>query len=294
MMMHFSPRLITTMALAAPRLALALRVRGMTTTAAATDTTIGGRRRSSSSSTSSSSGSGGVGGDTCSIVSVACHFLEDKKRLIECLSPADYSAVDPAVGASVGGHMRHALDHFSKCLTAAHPSAAAGGGGGGAAIAVTVAADEDDDDNAAPISDATTSSSSVVTIRYDQRVRGGSIEMDPAAASQFISLLLQQLRALPQGTAELRAMRVAPTFMVVAPGIDGGREEHEFESNLERELFFCCHHGTHHDAMIQLILRSMGEKGEIALSQAGKGFGVAPSTVDFRRKQEEEKEKREG
>ncbi|CAM9910637.1 unnamed protein product [Scytosiphon promiscuus] len=73
-------------------------------------------------------------------------------------------------------------------------------------------------------------------------------------------------------------------------GGGAGKEEFEFESNLERELFFCCHHGTHHDAMIQLILRGMGEKGELALSQAGKGFGVAPSTVEFLRKQKEEQE----
>ncbi len=38
--------------------------------------------------------------------------------------------------------------------------------------------------------------------------------------------------------------------------------------------------------MIQLILRGMGEKGEVALRQAGSGLGVAPSTADYRGKQE--------
>lgn len=188
--------------------------------------------------------------------------------------------------------MRHALDHFSKCLAVAHPSSAAA-----TTTAVVTAADggggNNDGDDPAPITKSDSSSS--VTIRYDQRVRGGSIETDPAAASDLISSLLQQLQALPQGNAELRAMHVVPTFMIAtSDDVDGGTEEHEFESNLERELFFCCHHGTHHDAMIQLILRSMGEKGEIALSQAGKGFGVAPSTIDFRRKQWKETKEQNG
>lgn len=77
-------------------------------------------------------------------------------------------------------------------------------------------------------------------------------------------------------------------FMVAA---EGAREEHEFQSNLERELFFCCHHGTHHDAMIQLILRGMGERGEAALHQAGPGIGVAASTLEYLQRETPGKER---
>lgn len=196
---------------------------------------------------------------------------------MECLDPADYTAVDAGIGASVGGHVRHSLDHFEKLVTAAGqtdpadvPAATPSG---------VTAEDVDAAATAAPV------------VRYDRRVRGGSIEKDPTAAIQVISSLLEELQALPRGPS-LRAKRVAPTFMLGGGGGGGGKEEFEFESNLERELFFCCHHGTHHDAMIQLILRGMGEKGELALRQAGKGFGVAPSTVAFLNKQKEEEEER--
>lgn len=193
------------------------------------------------------------------MVSAAMCFLQDKKRLVDCLSPADYAHMDPTIGASVGGHLRHTLDHFSKCLQAAQQQPAP-------------------DVDAVP-------AKTPVTVRYDHRVRGGDIETNPAAASRSISSLLQQLQSLPTAH-HLRAKRVAPMFML-GGGDSSPKEEYVFESNLERELFFCCHHGTHHDAMIQLILRGMGEKGEIALSQAGEGFGVAPSTIDFLKKRRE-------
>lgn len=148
------------------------------------------------------------------VVPAALHYLEGKKRLVDCLSPAEYAAVDAAIGASVGGHMRHTLDHFSKCLAAVRPS-----------------------------SDATTSPPApAAAVRYDYRERGGSVEQDPAAASSLIDSLLKQLRAFPRGAA-LHEVRLAPTFMLMSPS-EGGGEEHEFKSNLERELFFCCHHGT--------------------------------------------------
>ena len=186
-----------------PRRALTLRVRGVATT------------------TDSSEGGG--------VVPAALHYLEGKKRLVDCLSPAEYAAVDSSIGASVGGHVRHTLDHFSKCLAAARP-----------------------------MSDGT--SSAPVTIRYDYRVRGGSIEQDPAAASRLIDSLLQQLRALPRGCA-LRAARLTPTFMLMSPS-EGDGEEHEFASNLERELFFCCHHGTSYK--VPLSVGRYGPPGGVA------------------------------
>ncbi|CAN0363465.1 unnamed protein product [Ectocarpus sp. 12 AP-2014] len=245
--MYFSPRLVTTTVtpllrvVAAPPFRRRCRLRTTTTSSRA------------SSSRSSNAGDGG----TC-VVSAAMRFLQGKKRLVDCLSPEDYARVDAAIGASVGGHLRHTLDHFSKCLQAAQQQPAP-------------------DEDAVPTTPP-------VTIRYDHRVRGGTIETDPEAASRSISSLLQQLQSLPRADY-LRAKKVAPMFMLGLGGGDNGtEEEYEFESNLERELFFCCHHGIHHDAMIQLILRGMGEKGDNALSQAGEGFGVAPSTIDFLKK----------
>lgn len=239
---------------AASRLIFALRVRGLATTAVSPVTTSG---------------------ETC-VVSAARQYLEEKQRLVDCLSPADYAAVDAGVGASVGGHMRHTLDHFSKCLAAAQspPTAttAAYSSGEEGALQHQAAGDS----TSGTSTRRTSSSGPAVAIRYDHRVRGGSVETCPSAASRCLSSLLQQLEGLPRGP-ELRKEQVGATFMVA---LDGAREEHEFESNMERELFFCCHHGIHHDAMIQLILRGMGEKGEAALRGAGTGLGVAPSTLE--------------
>ncbi|CAN0387521.1 unnamed protein product, partial [Ectocarpus sp. 12 AP-2014] len=228
--MYFSPRLVTTTVtpllrvVAAPPFRRRCRLRTTTTTSS---------RASSSRSSNADDGTAGDGG-TC-VVSAAMRFLQGKKRLVDCLSPEDYARVDAAIGASVGGHLRHTLDHFSKCLQAAQQQPAP-------------------DEDAVPTTPP-------VTIRYDHRVRGGTIETDPEAASRSISSLLQQLQSLPRADY-LRAKKVAPMFMLGLGGGDNGtEEEYEFESNLERELFFCCHHGIHHDAMIQLILRGMGEKG---------------------------------
>ena len=265
--MHFAPTFVTTVASlsASSRLALGLRVvPARTTTTARVVHGMGcsARRSSTTSSTSASTdGCTGEGGKTC-VVSAALAFLKSKKNIVECLSPADYAAVDASIGASVGAHMRHSLDHFSKCLSVSPPAGI---------------------DSAPPGADG--------TIRYDQRVRGGSVETDPAEAVKVIASLLAQVEALPRGDAgslALRRIPVAPTFMLGAGGGGGVSEEHAFESNLERELFFCCHHGTHHDAMIQLILGNMGQKGSAVLSEAGNGFGVAPSTADFRQRQKEE------
>ena len=276
--MHFAPTFVTTVASlsAGSRLALGLRVPGVTrtTTTARVVRGMGCAARRASSSTASTDGSidgSGGSGEAC-VVSAALAFLEGEKKIVECLSPADFAAVDASIGASVGAHMRHSLDHFSKCLSVSTPTGTdpspAGADG---------------------------------KIRYDHRVRGGSVETDPAEAAKVIASLLAQVQALPRGEAGSLALRrtpVAPTFMLGAGGGGGGGgegdEEHTFESNLERELFFCCHHGTHHDAMIQLILGNMGQKGSAVLSEAGKGFGVAPSTVDFRQKQEKEGEGPQG
>ncbi|CAB1101747.1 unnamed protein product [Ectocarpus sp. CCAP 1310/34] len=248
--MHFSPRLVNTTVTFLRVVAVPpFRRRCFLSTRTCS-------RASTNSSSNADDATAGDGG-TC-VVSAAMRFLQGKKRLVDCLSPADYARMDPATGASVGGHLRHTLDHFSKCLQAAQQQPAP-------------------DEDAVP-------TTTPVTIRYDHRVRGGTIETDPAAASRSISSLLQQLQSLPRADY-LRAKRVAPMFMLGLGGGDNGiKEEYGFESNLERELFFCCHHGTHHDAMIRLILRGMGEKGENALSQAGEGFGVAPSTIDFLKK----------
>lgn len=184
---------------------------------------------------------------TC-VVSAALAFLDSKRRVLECLSPADYARLDEAVGGSVGGHMRHTLDHFSKCLATVERS----------------------DDATHDRQQGRTS------IFYDRRTRGGSVETDPNEAARVIAGLEAILKGLGNGLGASQFLRrsvVRPAFVLAEGGAQG---EHIFESNLERELFFCCHHGFHHDAMMRLILQNMG-KGD-----GRKTLGVAPSTAAFR------------
>lgn len=263
--MHFMPSFITVTSLsAASRVALALRCLG--TAAPSTKGRLSNTARylagsSQSSDPRSCESSSSSEQRTC-VVSAALAFLEGKKRIVECLSASEYARVDERVGASVGGHMRHTLDHFAHCLGALPPTAQLGGHG-------------------------TDFLGRSRKIRYDQRMRGGAVETDPREAAKLIVSFQESLRALPrgnEGSLALRATAVAPAFMI-GDGEGGEGGEHEFESNLERELFFCCHHGTHHDAMIQLIMKRMG--GGAAERAAGiKGLGVAPSTAGFRVRQE--------
>jgi hypothetical protein len=133
-------------------------------------------------------------------------------------APAHYTAVDELVGASMGAHMRHSLDHYSKLIAAS----------GGAAAA------------AAP----------PVEVHYDNRERHTAIESDVGAAIALVDSLAAKIVQL--GAAPMHSP-VAANFMLEVKGL-----EHRMESTLERELFFCTHHAVHHMAMIALILQRLG------------------------------------
>ncbi|CAM9826032.1 unnamed protein product, partial [Discosporangium mesarthrocarpum] len=174
-------------------------------------------------------------------VDAAVSFLKDKKKVLETLSPVNYAALDHAIGGSVGGHMHHMLDHFGRCL----------------AVVKNCENSEDQSE-----------------IAYDRRERGGNVETNPFEASKTVDELVGVLIELQgqDGGAALRETTVAPAFLLGSSG-----PEFVFESNLERELFFCCHHGFHHDAMIRLILSNQGNQS------VDEGLGLAPSTANFRR-----------
>lgn len=243
--MHLSSRPVSFVTIASlgatssPRLAVAglLRIPRLTGTTAFSTTTATATsalvRQYGTSGVAANTGDSAEGGGnerrssgehqeqhTC-VVSAALAFLEGKKQIVETLSPADYCAVDQVIGASVGAHMRHTLDHFAKCLDTLFPSQAA---------AVPSAQRQDQQKPAAvrPQLDG-----SMVPIRYDHRIRGGTVETDPAEAAEVIATLQANLKALPRGrhgALVLRKIPVSPAFMLAAE--DG--EEHVFESNFER------------------------------------------------------------
>lgn len=92
------------------------------------------------------------------ILQAALAVLDQGERLLDAVSPDDYSSKMPvAFNASIGGHFRHCLDHFTSFQRAL---------------------DRD-------------------VVDYDARDRDSRVESDPAFARQLIRQLCASLETLP-------------------------------------------------------------------------------------------------
>jgi hypothetical protein len=174
------------------------------------------------------------------VVGAAVSLLDGKIALLAAIrarNPEHYRSKDLLVGGSVGGHMRHSIAHFEKLMASHHPS--------------TTAADD-----------------RIETVHYDVRERHTAVEVDAAAATAAVEALLSSVKRLHRYDMQ---RPVHPAFMLT--GTDPG--EHLFKSNMERELWFCCHHAMHHMAMAALVLRRFGGYDDIL---AASSLGIAPST----------------
>jgi len=125
-----------------------------------------------------------------------------------------YSAKCSVVGASIGAHIRHSLDHYQKAVE----SIAGNGENQGLA-------------------------------KYDVRERGSSVENDLNAAIEAIMACSTKLGKLSDEVLENKKVNVE--FKLSGDGSDGMCK---FESTALRELWFVAHHSIHHQAMIKLIV----------------------------------------
>ena len=107
-------------------------------------------------------------------------------------------------------------------------------------------------------------------IDYDARLRDPRVEADRQYAVRQIEQTIGRLRAL----APL-ALR-ASVLVKLHSGGEPESEEAVTESTLGRELLFLISHTVHHYALIAMLLRARG-------FQIDAGFGVAPSTLKYRR-----------
>lgn len=127
-----------------------------------------------------------------------------------------FQQVCPLVGASVGQHMRHSMDHIERAITAtSHPES--------------------------------------TQIHYDVRQRGGLDEYDMAAARtriERVSKLLQEQLMDSDHYVPVMDHRVQACFML--SGDDD--KEYALPSTAARELGFAVHHAIHHMAMIKVIV----------------------------------------
>eukprot|EP00814_Leptocylindrus_danicus_P009205 CAMPEP_0116024084 /NCGR_PEP_ID=MMETSP0321-20121206/12077_1 /TAXON_ID=163516 /ORGANISM="Leptocylindrus danicus var. danicus, Strain B650" /LENGTH=219 /DNA_ID=CAMNT_0003495689 /DNA_START=136 /DNA_END=795 /DNA_ORIENTATION=+ len=162
----------------------------------------------------------------------------------------------PMVGASIGQHFRHSLDHMEL-------------------PALVLASGQD-----------------CVDLHYDLRVRGGTTETDVVEARRRIENLTTIFREVQESSPspsssssfstsssakvveeENEIGTVTAHFMLSADGV-----EVPLPSNIERELGFAAHHAIHHMALVRLIATvHIGLPAE----SLPEDFGRAPSTVNF-------------
>lgn len=173
----------------------------------------------------------------------------------------------PIVGATIGQHLRHSMDHMElAALVAFARCAEAGVGGEGGNYAHSDPAD----------------------IHYDLRVRGGTLEKDMEESRKRIVSVVNVLDeisnavSLPdasQGDDLAKHIIHSPVHAQFYLTADEG-EESNLPSTVGRELGFVAHHAIHHMAMVKVIALQSAGLSEEDLPDA---FGRAPSTIKYDR-----------
>ncbi|DAZ97483.1 TPA: hypothetical protein N0F65_009966 [Lagenidium giganteum] len=178
-------------------------------------------------------------------------ILKQKRELLEVVDDEMYTFHSTFVGASIGQHTRHSLDHLRKPLEVFH------------------AGDND--------------------IRYDIRERHTVIETDRQAALQQIAQIEANLaRVGASGASSFSAMHHANIIVIVGTDSDvenpvsaafmlsADGQEFRFPSTFSREIAFSVHHCIHHNALIKLLL--LQHFPDVPLPP---NFGMAPSTANY-------------
>lgn len=158
-------------------------------------------------------------------------MIEQGRRLAASLPGDAFTARSPAtLGASIGGHLRHNLDHYTCFLRG--------------------------------VADG--------RIDYDARQRDNGVESEPATACA----------ALGAAAAGFAALDAAALDRDLEVRMDTGEGDTRpwTRSTVRRELQFLVSHTVHHYALIAMICGMHGHAVEA-------GFGVAPSTLEHRRRQ---------
>ena len=167
--------------------------------------------------------------------------VHQKIKVLEAVKEG-YTAVCPMVGASIGQHMRHSLDHWTRVAEA---------------VDTIVAGIE-----------------TVPLLRYDVRDRGTGAETDPIIAKEEV------LRARDVIIPALANDKSLLDHEVFAQFTMSHYEDsfHDVKSTVERELAFVTHHAYHHLAMIRIIALHHLHLSEHDLPPH---LGRAPATLLF-------------
>ena len=128
--------------------------------------------------------------------------------------------------SSIGGHIRHNLDHYSAFLN---------GYGAG-------------------------------NVDYDKRDRDSEVESDPEVAIRLMLEIRKQLEEIPE----------EDDGRLIRSRMDDGGDSGWSETSVRRELQFLLSHTIHHYALIVSLAVRHG------MVDFPKGFGVAPSTLNYK------------
>ncbi len=161
----------------------------------------------------------------------------------------------PIAGATIGAHYRHSMDHMELATLVASASG------------MQYLADVDMEKTSTP--------QDIVTLNYDLRVRGGTLERDVNEATKRIDSLWQILEEMKAIENEnIPDNEVNASFMLSS----SSGTEFKLKSTIGRELGFAAHHAIHHLAMVKIIATQTLGMGE---DEFHPDFGKAPSTIQF-------------
>ena len=173
-----------------------------------------------------------------------------------------YAQSCPIVGASIGQHFRHSMDHMERVADIIEVQKKENNGDGGFSR----------------------------EIHYDVRVRGGSDEYDMDEAEARIRRVIQPFRdgidaivsfcPTDDGGDDTEVCNDSNSVLACFL-LSGDPKEDEFmlSSTVERELGFVAHHAIHHLAMVKII--TMHTLKLLPPDSIPEGFGMAPSTIVY-------------
>ena len=181
----------------------------------------------------------------------------ESKFGIEELTQTLFQKKCPIVHASIGQHYRHSMDHME--------------------LAVLVAATRNEMGDMGVDMDP-------ITLRYDNRVRGGTLENDVLEARKrllSVHRILEEINCChhpdinDHGGINIMDEPVYASFMLSS---DASELELDLSSTIGREMGFAAHHAIHHLAMVKIIaVHTLG----LEESELPDDFGMAPSTTRF-------------
>ena len=158
-----------------------------------------------------------------SFISANCDLLRQLSESLSHLDCDSYSLHrDQIFDSSVGGHVRHIVDHYENFISALF---------GNYLVEAT-----EPELNGRPM------------VNYDSRLRERQVEVDPMLATARIAQIIDTLERMPRSDIELDIILqidLAPDTVLQA-------------STLARELSFLHIHTVHHLAIISYIFRAIG------------------------------------